>query len=82
MAKYSLKLQNQIADQIGYCQPGNIIFNFAQLWQFLPGMAVGRCQHSLRHHWHRPVAETGDVYCTRKMRRRERMVETVRLILV
>jgi len=29
-------------------------------------MAMGRCHLSLRHHWHRPEADTGDFNCMRK----------------
>jgi len=37
-----------------------------------PRMALGRGHHSLRHHWYRPEADTGDVHC--RMRRRWRDV--------
>jgi len=40
-----------------------------------PRMAVGRGHHSLRHHWHRPEADTGDVHC---MRREKDLGEGVR----
>jgi len=31
-------------------------------------MAVGRCHHGLRLHWHRPDADIGDVHCKRRRR--------------
>jgi len=43
-------------------------------------MAVGRCHLSLRLHWHRPEADTGDVHC--KKRRVERRKEGSRVVSV
>jgi len=45
--------------------------NFGHLWPIQTRMAVGRCHLSLRHHWHRPEADTGDVHCKRRRRRME-----------